>query len=102
MPRARLSYWVHDRIVTADTMFVNGCGRCDLVKKLPSDTVMLPGHKYGATPSAALDQQLQEIPWLQHPTIGDFVAHRMAGKTANTSIPLPPWPPDGPLPGKPE
>lgn len=110
-------YWVHDRIVTGDTMFVNGCGRCDLVggspetmyetlwglvKKLPGETVMLPGHNYGATPSATLDEQLQENPWLQHPTLADFVAHRMAGRTANTSLALPPWPPDGPLPGKPD
>ncbi|MDP6345695.1 MAG: MBL fold metallo-hydrolase [Alphaproteobacteria bacterium] len=110
-------YHVHDRIVTGDTMFVNGCGRCDilggdpdvmyrtlwdLVNKLPGDTVMFPGHNYGPTATSRLDEQLADNPWLQHPTLDDFVAHRMEGKTPGTVFPTPAWPPDGPRPGKPE
>ena len=101
------SYRLRDGIVTGDTLFVNGCGRCDfvggdpqtmyatlksLVDKLPADTIMYPGHDYGPTPTAALDAQLRENPYLAHATVADFVAHRMDGKTPNT--PLPPAPTD--------
>ena len=102
-------YHVHDRLVTGDTMFVNGCGRCDLVggnpevmynslwgllDKLPGNTTMLPGHNYGDAPSASLDEQLKTNPWLQHPTLEDFVLHRMDGKTPNTKLVPPLWPPE--------
>jgi glyoxylase-like metal-dependent hydrolase (beta-lactamase superfamily II) len=110
-------YHVHDRIVTGDTLFVNGCGRCDilggdpnvmydtlwgLMKSLPGETVMLPGHNYGTAPTARLDEQLRDNPWLQHPTLADFVTHRMAGKTPGTVFPIPAWPPEGRRPGRPK
>lgn len=96
-----------DAIVTGDTLFVNGCGRCDFVggdpatmyatlkaltDKLPARTVMYPGHDYGPTPRATLDEQLEQNPYLRHPTVADFIAHRMEGKTPNS--PLPPAPDD--------
>lgn len=98
-----------DRVVTGDTLFVNGCGRCDfvggdpelmfstlrkLVTELPSETVMYPGHNYGPTPTATLDEQLRENPYLRHTTVREFVAHRMDGKTPNTPALTPPaWQP---------
>lgn len=103
------SYRLRDAIVTGDTLFVNGCGRCDfvggdpetmyatlqaLVDKLPADTRMYPGHNYGPTPSATLDEQLRDNPYLQHATVAEFVAHRMTGKTPNTQLPpAPAWTP---------
>ena len=99
------SYRVRDAVVTGDTLFVNGCGRCDFVggdprtmwqtlrtltSKLPGNTTMYPGHDYGDTPTSTLDEQLQQNPYLQLGTVEDFVAHRMEGKTPNT--PLPPQP----------
>jgi len=105
------SYRLRDGIVTGDTLFVNGCGRCDfvggdpqvmyatlrtLVDKLPAQTRMYPGHDYGPTTTSTLDMQLRENPYLQHPTVGEFVAHRMAGKTPNSSLPpAPSWTPEG-------
>ncbi|EDM78853.1 metallo-beta-lactamase family protein [Plesiocystis pacifica SIR-1] len=104
------SYRLRDSIVTGDTLFVNGCGRCDfvggdpelmfetleaLMSKLPKDTVMYPGHHYGPTPSATVDEQLRDNPYLKHTTVAEFVAHRMDGKTPNTVLPIPdPWEPD--------
>lgn len=104
------SYRLRDAIVTGDTLFVNGCGRCDfvggdpevmfttlrsLVDKLPADTLMYPGHDYGPTPSATVDEQLRDNPYLQHRTVAEFVAHRMTGKTPNTPLPPPPeWVPE--------
>jgi glyoxylase-like metal-dependent hydrolase (beta-lactamase superfamily II) len=99
------SYRLRDAVLTGDTLFVNGCGRCDfvggdpevmfstlrdLVERLPADTIMYPGHNYGPTPMATLDEQLRANPYLRHVTVREFVAHRMDGKTPNT--PLPPAP----------
>ena len=110
-------YWVHDRVVTGDTLFVNGCGRCDfvggdpevmhatlwsLVKKLPGDTVVLPGHDYGDQPTSTVDMELRSNRWLALPTLEAFVSHRMEGKTAGTQLPAPPWPPPGGRPGRPK
>ena len=103
------SYRVRDAIVTGDTLFVNGCGRCDFVggdpptmfqtlrtltSKLPGNTTMYPGHDYGDTPTSTLDEQLRQNPYLKLGTVEDFVAHRMEGKTPNTELPTPPaWSP---------
>ncbi len=101
-------YHVLGDLVTGDTMFVNGCGRCDLVggdpaimyrslhglvDTLPGDTVMYPGHNYGDAPTSRLDRQLATNPYLRLPTLADFVAHRMAGKTPGTVTSPPAWPP---------
>tara|TARA_R110002073_G_scaffold196455_3_gene355610 strand:- start:3939 stop:4649 length:711 start_codon:yes stop_codon:yes gene_type:complete len=107
-------YHVDDVLVTGDTMFVNGCGRCDLVggdpevmhaslwgllDKLPGETVMYPGHNYGDVSTAQLDEQLKTNPWLQHPTLQEFVTHRMKDRIPNTVLEVPPWPPKGGRPG---
>jgi len=102
------TYRIRDAIVTGDTLFVQGCGRCDFVggdprvmyetlKRLtdsvPRDTRMYPGHNYGPVTGSTLDEELRENPYLQHRTVRDFVAHRMEGKTPNTVLPPPPkWP----------
>ena len=58
-----------DVLITGDTLFIDGCGRCDLagsnvkamfyslfdcIKKLPDSTVIYPGHDYGPVPYATL------------------------------------------------
>lgn len=58
-----------DRLITGDTLFVEGCGRTDLpggdgaalydsivhrIASLPDSTTVLPGHAYSPTPSAEL------------------------------------------------
>lgn len=98
------SYRVRGGIVTGDTLFVDGCGRCDfvggdaelmhstlnrLLDGLPGETIMYPGHDYGPTPTARLASQRASNPYLAHATVADFVAHRMDGKTPNTLLPLP-------------
>jgi glyoxylase-like metal-dependent hydrolase (beta-lactamase superfamily II) len=102
------TYRIRDAIVTGDTLFVQGCGRCDFVggdpkvmyhtlkrltESLPRDTRMYPGHNYGPVPISTLGEELQENPYLQHLTVREFVAHRMQGKTPGTPMPSPPeWP----------
>lgn len=102
------TFGIRDAIVTGDTMFVQGCGRCDfvggdpevmfgtlkgLVESLPRGTRMYPGHNYGPVTVSTLDEELAENPYLQHATVTDFVAHRMEGKVAGTELPsAPEWP----------
>ena len=96
------SFKVRDNLVTGDTLFINGCGRCDfvggdpetmyytlsdLVAKLPKDTHMYPGHNYGDVKVATLTEQLESNPYLKKATVEDFVAHRMEGKTPNSPFP---------------
>jgi glyoxylase-like metal-dependent hydrolase (beta-lactamase superfamily II) len=61
--------WVEGRLVSGDTLFVDGCGRTDLpgsdphemyrslherLAHLPDDTVLYPGHFYSPEPFATL------------------------------------------------
>lgn len=62
-------------VLTGDTLFVAGVGRTDLpggsyevlqasirnrLFTLPDDTVVLPGHHYGATPTSTIGREKQE------------------------------------------
>lgn len=103
------SYKVEGALVTGDTLFVDGCGRCDfvggnpevmygtlrtLLSALPKDTVLYPGHDYGGSPHTTVGAQLESNPFLAKPTLQDFVAHRMDGKTPETKLPpKPDWAP---------
>jgi hydroxyacylglutathione hydrolase len=95
-------YKLRDSLVTGDTLFVEGCGRCDfvggdpetmhqtiheLVRSMPGETALYPGHNYGSMVSSTLDHELAKNPYLQLATVDDFVAHRMEGKTRNTVLP---------------
>jgi len=99
------TYRIRDAIVTGDTLFIQGCGRCDFVggdpqvmyptlktltESLPKDTRMYPGHNYGPVTVPTLDAELRANPYLQHQTLDAFVSHRMEGKTAGTALPGPP------------
>ncbi len=103
------SFRTADGLVTGDTLFVEGCGRCDfvggdpevmhrtlhdLVDRLPGATKVYPGHNYGSLPVSSLDHELEKNPYLKQPTLAAFVSHRMDGKTPGSSLPEPPpWPP---------
>jgi len=83
---------VGEHLLTGDTLFIDGCGRCDLpggdpavlyqtltktLAKLPGQVRMLPGHDYAPIPEATLDDQRKSNPYLQFQTMADFVAWRM-------------------------
>jgi glyoxylase-like metal-dependent hydrolase (beta-lactamase superfamily II) len=62
-------FLVDGRLVSGDTLFLEGCGRTDFpgsspeamydsltrLASLPADTVVFPGHRYSVAPSAPLD-----------------------------------------------
>jgi glyoxylase-like metal-dependent hydrolase (beta-lactamase superfamily II) len=67
-------YWP-GYVITGDTLFVGGVGRTDLpggsyeqlqasirlkLFALPDDTVVLPGHNYGVTPTSTIAREKKE------------------------------------------
>ena len=79
-------------LISGDTLFIDGCGRCDLpggnpkimfqslynvISKLPDETIIFPGHNYGPTPSATLASQKKTNPYLQAKNIEEFLFSRM-------------------------
>jgi len=85
-------YHVGDDLMTGDTMFVFGCGRCDMTggdpeqmfktlnkirTGLPATTNILPGHNYAVKKTATLAEQIVGNPFMQHHNVKDFVEYRM-------------------------
>lgn len=67
-----VAYHVGKHLIAGDTLFVDGCGRCDFeqsnvehmydsihnkVMVLPDDTIIYPGHHYGNKPFDTLENQ---------------------------------------------
>ena len=78
--------------MTGDTLFVFGCGRCDLRggdpeqmyhtlrrlgERLPEGTLIRPGHNYGITPTSTMADQLAGNPFLHFDECPGFVEYRM-------------------------
>ena len=85
-------YRVGDDMLSGDTLFVFGCGRCDLrggdpeqmhttLKRfrdeLPSSIVIHPGHHYAAQKTSTLEEELQGNPFMHFTEIDRFVRYRM-------------------------
>lgn len=83
-------------LVSGDTLFINGCGRCDfkggdpeqlyrsihdVILRLPAPTRLFPGHDYADVPSAELAEVKLKNPYLQFGTLSEFVAYRMRPRT---------------------
>jgi len=81
-----------DALVSGDTVFVNGCGRCDMkggdpeamfrslsqvLGKVPDSTRLLPGHDYADVPVAAMGDVRQKNPYFGFGDVASFVAYRM-------------------------
>ena len=84
-------YHLDDQLITGDTMFVWGCGRCDLaggdpevmydtlrkLATLPDSTITLPGHNYSDKSTATMEEQRQGNPFLHFHDRDKFVDYRM-------------------------
>ena len=80
-------------LIAGDTLFVFGCGRCDLKggdpeqmfttlkrikSELPGSTVLHPGHNYSpAHPTSTMDAQCDGNPFLHFDAADDFIEYRM-------------------------
>lgn len=86
-------YHIGNDLIAGDTLFVFGCGRCDLAggdpeemfqtlkkmkSELPSETVLHPGHNYAPqSPTSDWHTQCQGNPFLHFDEPEDFVKYRM-------------------------
>ena len=76
------------RLVSGDTLFLNGCGRVDLpgsdpramfesletLKRMPDETVLYPGHLYSPEGHDALGEQKRTNPYLRAASVETFLS----------------------------
>ncbi len=87
-------FLVDGRLVSGDTLFVQGCGRVDLpgadpaqmyesltqrLASLPDDTVLYPGHDYGHSPTSTIGAEKAENTYMRIPSLDTWL--RMMGRT---------------------
>tara|TARA_B100000900_G_scaffold229662_1_gene195047 strand:- start:1063 stop:1758 length:696 start_codon:yes stop_codon:yes gene_type:complete len=85
-------YSFDNNLIAGDTLFVFGCGRCDLhggnpeemynsLKKLKANldktTVILPGHNYSIKRQSTLNEEIVGNPFFSFNNLRDFVKYRM-------------------------
>jgi hydroxyacylglutathione hydrolase len=70
---------VSGNLISGDTLFVQSCGRTDLptgsekqlfqslalLAELPPETILLPGHDYGPTPTSTIAEEKRNNPFLK-------------------------------------
>lgn len=79
---------VDNRLLSGDTLFIGGCGRCDLpggnpsalyhsltqtLTRLDDRTQLYPGHNYAPVPHSTLGDEKQHNPFLQPKTLDQFL-----------------------------
>ncbi|QMU60591.1 MAG: MBL fold metallo-hydrolase [Gammaproteobacteria bacterium] len=79
-------------LITGDTLFVFGCGRCDLQggdpeqmyttlkhfkSDLPTEIVIHPGHNYAVQKSSTLKEEIEGNPFMHFTKVDQFVRYRM-------------------------
>ncbi|MDT8451542.1 MAG: MBL fold metallo-hydrolase [Gammaproteobacteria bacterium] len=99
-------YHMGDHLIAGDTLFVFGCGRCDMAggdpeqmfnslkhlrSDLPSHTMLHPGHNYAPTdPTSTMAAQKLGNPFLHFDEKQDFVKYRMQVHDKIRDIPYTP------------
>jgi len=98
-------YHVGDDLIAGDTLFVFGCGRCDLAggdpnqmfdtlnrlrTELPADTRLLPGHDYADRPTSTMQEQIEGNPFFHFDERAAFVHYRTHDHDRTRSPPLTP------------
>jgi hydroxyacylglutathione hydrolase len=99
-----------DDLITGDTLFVFGCGRCDLTggdpeqmfhtlkdlrTGLPRHTCIHPGHNYAEKATSTLEEQAAGNPFMHFHDLARFVRYRMHEHDRVRSSPYGPVPPEG-------
>ena len=85
-------YQIENDLITGDTLFVYGCGRCDLKggdpeqmfntlkdmkHKLDSSMLIHPGHNYSVKQTSTLAEQLDGNPFMHFEDEAAFIHYRM-------------------------
>ena len=81
-------FYVDDKLISGDTLFVGACGRCDLpggdaeemyrsltqrLMALPDATLLYPGHNYGPRPTSTLGDERRTNPFMQFTSLRAFL-----------------------------
>ena len=78
---------VGDRLIAWDTLFIGGCGRCDLpggdpelmyqsltrLNKLDDRFILYPGHNYASEPTATIEKEKSRNPFLRAESLDGFL-----------------------------
>jgi glyoxylase-like metal-dependent hydrolase (beta-lactamase superfamily II) len=82
-------FLVDGRLVSGDTLFVQGCGRVDLpgadpaqmyesltqrLAKLPEQTILYPGHDYGHSPTSTIGAERRQNAYMRVPSLETWMA----------------------------
>ena len=85
-------YSFDNSLIAGDTLFVFGCGRCDLhggspeqmfeslknlKNNLHKDTIIMPGHNYSIRRQSTLEEEINGNPFFSFNNLKDFVSYRM-------------------------
>lgn len=85
-------FHVEDNLISGDTLFIKGCGRCDLpggnpeqmyeslhqtLMKLKDETILYPGHNYAEKTSSTMGEEKKENPYLVKESLQEFLRYRM-------------------------
>lgn len=80
-------FLANSALISGDTLFIGGCGRVDLpggnaedmyrsltqvLSKLPSDTVLFPGHNYASKPVSTIGDEKKENRYLRISSLADW------------------------------
>ena len=85
-------YHIGDDLIAGDTLFVFGCGRCDIHGGNPEEmfntlkdikmsldpkTIILPGHNYSIKRESTLQEEIQGNPFMKFNNLNKFIDYRM-------------------------
>lgn len=87
-------FLMENKLVSGDTLFIQACGRCDLpggdaekmyyslkrLSDLGDKTILYPGHNYADDRSSTIGQEKRDNPYLQTPSLQEFLTFRMGLK----------------------
>ncbi len=76
-----------DRLIAGDTLFIGGCGRCDLpggdaeqmyhslsrLSRMDDQVIVHPGHNYAPKPTSTLQEEKSYNPFLKAKTVDQFL-----------------------------
>ena len=79
---------VGDRLISGDTLFIGGCGRCDLpggdpellyrslsrLSQMDDRLVVYPGHNYAPQPSSTIEEEKSGNPFLRAESLEGFLS----------------------------
>ena len=85
-----MCYEIGGKLFAGDTVFIQGCGRCDLpgsdpnvmyeslqkIKALPDGTIVYPGHCYGRLFSATIGELKKTNPYFTAKNLEEFLERR--------------------------